>query len=199
MHALPVTYPHGPVALTHALIPGPPYHPGPPYQGPPPSPPQSSPPWPWPWPWPGSCGHVVTGVPGEIGTALAIPTPHPRAVKLQAPPITAAAIIILRFTMPPWCDHYRSISKPSLIHALLRHRDGRGLWACDGWPSNLGPALVDTFGWGDFITAAKALASAALESGHVRLLVGGQLAPGWRTSNLRIGGHDLGPRHARCE
>jgi len=39
----------------------------------------------------------------------------------------------------------------------------------------------------------------ACESGHVRLLVGGQLAPGWRTSNLRIGGHDLGPRHARCE
>jgi hypothetical protein len=37
------------------------------------------------------------------------------------------------------------------------------------------------------------------ESGHVRLLVGGQLAPGWRTSNLRIGGHDLGPRHARWE
>ena len=62
----------------------------------------------------------------------------------------------------------------------------------------LGVAVCRDFRW----VCALSLAADGVvsgESGHVRLLVGGQLAPGWRTSNLRIGGHDLGPRHARCE
>src|SRR5271165_2546898 len=99
MQALPVTYPHGPVALTHALIPGP-YHPQP---GPQPGP---QPPCPCPCPWPSphqssppSCDHGVRAVLGDSGSALATPAPSPRAVKPKALAIAAAAIIFFRFTV----------------------------------------------------------------------------------------------------
>src|ERR1700751_1653722 len=97
MQTLPVTYPHGPVALMHALMPGPQPYPGPPQPGPQPYPgppqpgPQPCPQCPWPCPWPpgphhqppsppSSCGNGVLDVTGEVGTAFATPpTPSPRA------------------------------------------------------------------------------------------------------------------------
>ena len=115
MQMLPVTYPHGPLALTHALT----HPPGPPYQGPPqfPSPPPQpqSPPCPCPCPCP-SCGKGVIGAAGRVGTAPATPAvPSPRALKPKAPAIAAAEIVLFRFTVTPV---YQSQPGPSLKPCL---------------------------------------------------------------------------------
>ena len=97
MHTLPVTYPKGPVALMHALMPAP-YHPGP-FQ-PQPGPFQSPPPGPC-GPW-GFCGNGVPGVTGEFGAALATPSaPTPKTLKPNAPTMVAAEIVLFKFTAHP--------------------------------------------------------------------------------------------------
>src|SRR6478752_6945763 len=104
MQILPLTYPQGPVALTHALMnPGPPQYPGPPYHPPPQSPPPSPCPGPCPCPCPPSCGNGATGVAGS-GVALATPAaPSPTALNPKAVTTAAAEITLFRFTVHSPC------------------------------------------------------------------------------------------------
>lgn len=113
MQILPVTYPQGPVALTHALTnPGPPQYPGPPFQGPPQCPSPSPCQGPCPCPCPSSCGNGAAGVAGS-GVALATPpAPSPTALKPKAATTAAAEIVLFRFTVHSPCRY--PLQGPSL-------------------------------------------------------------------------------------
>src|SRR6476659_9731162 len=116
------------------------------------------------------------GVTGESGTALAIPTPHPRAVKLQAPPITAAVIIVLRFTMHPLVRITIGPSRsPASMMLFCAHRRKKtlGLRRVACLPkarAGSRPALVGTFRSDD----CTAEGTVTLVSGLVAAKIGGR-------------------------